>query len=286
VVKLFSKFEVLANALLIRIGQLIIRLLKKFTPIKIQKKFFQLLDWKVNTINKIYIWIKTKKEFLKNKCLMAYRYVIEGNAQKIVFTKLKKSIEVAKKLNPDTFKSLIQKTLEETKIFIIGFIQKINFKAVFSYALVICFFSLLSWFIVKKLNLLSLETGWREIASVPDEPYAVRPPYYKLEERMYHINGLILPIYIESTGSMKSLKMDITLEASNRTTVQFLVSNHAVIRDYLNSEIEAFEPTFPLEPEGRDILKEKIKIELNNFLKQQNVEGQIKKVYLKDILGG
>jgi hypothetical protein len=43
-------------------------------------------------------------------------------------------------------------------------------------------------------------------------------------------------------------------------------------------------PSFPLSDEGKSVLKEKIKFEFNQVLKELNIAGEIQEVFIQDII--
>ena len=44
--------------------------------------------------------------------------------------------------------------------------------------------------------------------------------------------------------------------------------------------VEPVIPQLPIEEEGRQIIKEKLRLELNQFLKDNQIEGQILEIYV------
>lgn len=113
-----------------------------------------------------------------------------------------------------------------------------------------------------------------------------RPKYYKRNEKELLIANVVVPSYIEGSTSLKKLNVDFTIISSNRYIREYFYDNSYLIEDVFNTRIEPMIPGFPLGDEGKLILKEKIKIELDALLKRMKIEGQIDQVYISSILAG
>jgi flagellar basal body-associated protein FliL len=122
-------------------------------------------------------------------------------------------------------------------------------------------------------------------SSEPQLPAIVRPEYYKEEQRQFEIGDLKLPLHMKTANGTRSLTLDFKVTTNNRRTLQWLYDNEHRVRDWLLLHFEPIEADFPLLPEGREIVKDKILKELNNYLQHQNVEGQIKSLQLINVLG-
>jgi hypothetical protein len=77
---------------------------------------------------------------------------------------------------------------------------------------------------------------------------------------------------------------DYSVLASNRNVILYLKDNEYKIRDKLSTEVEPVIPRLPLEEEGRGIIKDKIRYELNELLKADRIEGTVLEVYIDYIL--
>jgi len=122
-------------------------------------------------------------------------------------------------------------------------------------------------------------------ASAEDEvEIGVRPSYYKKNEKHFTIYHLRMPLYIESIHNPKQVKIDFTVEPSNRYIREYFLENEYLIHDRLNLMVHPIIPSLPLSEEGKQILKDKLMIELNKLLKDQKLKGEIKEVYINSIL--
>ena len=115
-----------------------------------------------------------------------------------------------------------------------------------------------------------------------------RSKYRNFKHRVMSLSSVSMPIYIQSRKGMQSIKIDFTFVSSNRYIAQYfkVPKNEFVLRDRINKSIEPVIPSFPMEPEGKAIIKKKIKVEINGLLKDLKIEGQIDDVYIDGILNG
>ncbi len=113
-----------------------------------------------------------------------------------------------------------------------------------------------------------------------------RESFFKriLPAKQLEIYEVTMPIYVDSSNSVRTLLIDITLVASNRYTRQFLDGNTGLVKDRLNNTIHPIIPDFPLTKEGKTIVKEKIIFEINTLLKEQKIEGEVEEVYFQMII--
>lgn len=113
-----------------------------------------------------------------------------------------------------------------------------------------------------------------------------RPGYYKQNEKQLILRNVVMPIYIESTTSHRKLQMDLTIVSSNRYIKEFFFEKPYHINNALNSTVEPIIPTFPLQKEGKDIIKAKVKKEINKLIKDLKIKGEVKEIYIHSIIAG
>lgn len=112
-----------------------------------------------------------------------------------------------------------------------------------------------------------------------------RPAYFKKIEKQFKVSNVVLPAYMHGPGPLKKLIIDFTFESSNKYIKQYLWDNPHLVHDALNSNVEPISIDFPLETEGKIIVKEKIKKEMNKLLKSLKIKGEIKNVYIHSMIG-
>ena len=107
-----------------------------------------------------------------------------------------------------------------------------------------------------------------------------RPKYFMQTEKLLAFKDLNLQLFLEDTRRNRQIWVDFTCLTSNRNIILFLKDHMVETRDYLNMNVEPVIPQLPIEEEGRQIIKEKIKLELNEFLKANKIEGKILEIYV------
>jgi hypothetical protein len=119
----------------------------------------------------------------------------------------------------------------------------------------------------------------RAPASIATEHTPKRADYYRLGEHQFEIKNIYIPVYkYNRDGSsfvkMKSLNADFRITLSNRYSREFLSQNSVEFLDRLNASFEPMLKQFPIQDEGRNVLKGKIGFEIDSFLKEKGVEGK------------
>lgn len=116
------------------------------------------------------------------------------------------------------------------------------------------------------------------------------PIIFGLKKRVFEVKDVYMPVYIQSAAAMKSLYMDFAFESSNRYIKAFFEQiygvNQRLIQNKINTSIEPVVPEFPLKEEGKRIIKEKVKKDMNDLLKELGIKGEVEEVYIKNILAG
>ncbi len=124
----------------------------------------------------------------------------------------------------------------------------------------------------------------REPASIEEDPEYDRPGYYKEELRHFTITNFRLPVYLSELGELRSIDIDFTATMSNRRSRVFLEKQEFQLRDHLILYVEPMVASFPLEEEGKEIIRHKIKEEITEYLRSQGQEGEVLKLKLTYIL--
>ncbi|EQC47516.1 hypothetical protein [Bacteriovorax sp. Seq25_V] len=115
-----------------------------------------------------------------------------------------------------------------------------------------------------------------------------RSKFRHYTEMSLQLNDVNIPIYIEERKGMQTLLVDFSFRASNRYIAKYFekIQNEYVLRDRIYKNVQPIIPSFPMEEEGKIILRNKIKRELNNVLKDLKIDGTIEEVYIQSILNG
>lgn len=107
-----------------------------------------------------------------------------------------------------------------------------------------------------------------------------RPVYYRLSERTYQFQNVDFQLFEEDLKRNHQVYIDFTVISSNRNIILFLKDNEMMVRDRLSTNVEPILPRLPVEEEGKRIIKDKIRDEINELLKEKEIEGKVIEVYL------
>lgn len=126
-------------------------------------------------------------------------------------------------------------------------------------------------------------------ASVEVDHAPKRPTYYRIEEHQYDLKNIYIPVYKynrdgTSFVKMKALNADFKVTLSNRYAREFLLQNNVEFLDRLNASFEPMLKQFPIQDEGRNVLKGKIGYEIDSFLKEKGVEGKASVVSVERLM--
>ncbi|MCB9063413.1 MAG: hypothetical protein H6622_17955 [Halobacteriovoraceae bacterium] len=113
-----------------------------------------------------------------------------------------------------------------------------------------------------------------------------RSQFYKQADKILLITHVTIPVFIESFKRAETLIIDIKVKTSNMYIKSFFLGKDYLVKDIITSNIHPIVRDFPLEEEGKTIIKEKIKQELNNLLKINKIQGEILEVYIENLLLG
>lgn len=112
----------------------------------------------------------------------------------------------------------------------------------------------------------------------------IRAPYFRREYQYIDLDEVHLPVYVSKLSAMKVLVVDVVIEGSNRYIPQYFIQYEHEIRDHLYTHLEPVIPGFPLQTEGKRIIRNKLIMELNSFLKSKHIAGKINAVHIQGII--
>ena len=283
---LLSKIENALNALLMLIGGLIATAFEKIIPAPIKKKLtwiylkFQAFIAFIKAIpQKTLPWIKTQATKVKAK---AQTFPLKSKIQTFY-----KASQEKYKGSKNSSAWAKYRTVLMTPIFLIG--EWLNGLSATQSLLLLTFSaaSVLSGvgmiFSGKRL-VDHHSTGWREPASVEAEAEFERPAYYKKQTRHMDLTNLRLPVYIPEINEQKSVDVDFTATTSNRMAKKFLEKHEFQLRDHFILNIEPVKASFPIKEEGREIIRHKLLIEINQFLKDNGIDGYVTELKITYVL--
>lgn len=117
-----------------------------------------------------------------------------------------------------------------------------------------------------------------------DEIKYERPDYYKSQTRHVEFTSFRLPVYTAKVNEIRSVDIDFVATLTNRNAKMFLEKHDFQLRDHLVLQIEPMIASFPLEDEGKEIIRKKLEADINDFLIQNEVEGKVEDLKITYIL--
>lgn len=111
-----------------------------------------------------------------------------------------------------------------------------------------------------------------------------RPEYYKKQTKFFEVTNLRLPVYFAKVNEIRSVDIDFTATLSNRNSRMFLEKHEFHLRDHLILQIEPSVASFPLVEEGKEIIRRKLLVEINDFLKLNEIEGEVTELKITYVL--
>jgi flagellar basal body-associated protein FliL len=276
---------------------------------KLEEKINQILLIVINWLSKVLYKItpsfvhqkieafKKKQQIYKGKLKQQKQLLIQScvNKSKLTFTELKKHKE---KFQSVSVKEIAADKIQKSKNKLLATSFKAQFELLFqkleqlntlfekigkpqllvaTLAVMLIVVGVTSVYDSSR-EIYSRENPGRIPANVQE--YDEKPDYLSYQKKSATIFKIEVPTFKTNKESLRNLTIDFTLLASNRFTKQFLEFHSEKLKDYFLTNVEPFETSFPLEEEGRIVLKEKILSDLNRFLIEEKVEGEVKEVYI------
>ena len=115
--------------------------------------------------------------------------------------------------------------------------------------------------------------------------YKNNPGYKKFQARTIQIQQIKIPIFIESVREVRAVTISFTIRTSTRFSLYYLDHFEYKLKDYFFTSVDPVTSKFALTVESKEILKEKIIEEVNQFFINERVEGKALEVDIIYILG-
>jgi flagellar basal body-associated protein FliL len=283
---LLEKLETLINNLLILIGDLFIRMLKRILSPKVQQFFITVKNWIVAAL----IWCKNFPA-LAIKSGPALINTVKSNL--FSFNYKEKLDETYKAAIAQYNKSQPGAKLSGFKtIFLTPFLMMGQWLKGLSAAQTILILGFTSASVLAGINMIFsgqrlMDHHIKELrapASIEEVESYDRPDYYKKQSRHLDITSLRLPVYFANVNELRTIDVDFSATMSNRLSRMKLEKLEFQLRDHLVLNVEPMLASFPLEEEGKEILREKLTMEIHDFMKANNIEGEVLDMKLVYIL--
>lgn len=143
-------------------------------------------------------------------------------------------------------------------------------------------------FLIYQLDQRAFFEGKFSMAQLESLVWSKKPKFTNFEEREFFVPDVFVPVILKNRPDITRIYLDIKLRSSNKFIKIYFTENNFINMDKLVdrylSTLGPIIPVFPLTDEGKNILKNKIKLETNELLKQLKIEGEIEEVIIQDIL--
>lgn len=123
----------------------------------------------------------------------------------------------------------------------------------------------------------------RAPASAVEDEYA-RPEYYKKQTRHVQFTNLRLPVFVAEVNELRSVDIDFIATLSTREAKLWLERQEFQLRDHLILNVEPLAAAFPLEEEGKEIIRQKLKAEVAQYLIDHKIKAEVIELKLTYIL--
>lgn len=288
--KKFEKLEDKANEGLGKLGNKLWLFMLSLIPQFIKDFYFKqkekLINWFWTHYNKTKAflilaknWILNKKDQLFTTMDKVQSFPIKDKAHQGIDLLNKIILKTPLKNHAQSIQNFLQKYLEKLN----HLFQKMNnpqFYIAFSALIMISFGTYGVYVSSQKIYLGEFNT--REPASV--QKYVQKPEYKKFPVRTVKVLNVKVPVFKKSESSIRSVTVDFTVRTNTRFAKMYLEEYEYKLKDYFFLTVEPVVSEFPLETEGKSILREKIRRELNQFLKENRVEGEVEEVKIVFII--
>jgi flagellar basal body-associated protein FliL len=278
-VNLWIKIENLLNKILGFLFGGLEKVVRSLTPDQIPLLHKKIKLWLSNFVTKLMIFLgsgwQNILQTIKKNIQNALGYIKKINFKNVVFSvkgevdtlKGKSPIEIATKPFQIFFKKI--SSMEPKKA--LGILAFITFTGLSIFGIV--------------FSSSRIYERTRVPSNIVEEVLPGRPSYYKIDQKQINLTAVKVPIYAQGKHDIKFLTADFDLQMSNRNSVVYIKEHETMIRDHLTNNVEPMDPWFSMEKEGKRVIKDKVKQEINIFLEEQNVEGRVDDINIMYLLG-
>lgn len=274
-----EKLEILINHYLTVLGELLKRLLIKITPPLILRIYTKICHF----FSFCFSFILT----LPSKLKVLGIYSFKSGKDKIKAYPIKEKIsewqkaiqEEAKRRKGDGVWNKLTRPFVLLSIYLKNWmdtLSPIHIVLLIIFTVASVFSSFLVVDTTRKIALFD-DRASRSPASAEEEKIN-RPVYYKKQTRDFSIMAVKIPVYFADTNEYRSVMVDFSIIMTNRSSKNYLMENEQILRDHIIMNVEPTIAAFNLQSEGKEIIRQKIKQEVSDFLKLNNIEGDVEEV--------
>lgn len=285
---LLEKLETFINNMLILLGDRFTRMCMKLLSPRVREVYTKIINWIVLAIT----WCKNLPSLLKKNGPALFTkiksYFLTLNYKEKFQESYKAAIAQYKKSQAGSKKNVSEfKTLLLTPFLIMG-----QWVKGLSSAQTVLLLGFTAASILSVINMVFTgnrlmdqhKQETRSPASVEVEVAYDRPEYYKEQSRHLEIASLRLPVYVADINELRTIDIDFTATMSNRLSRMQLEKLEFQLRDHLVLNVEPMLASFPLEEEGKIIIREKMSLEIKKFMATHDIHGEVLEIKLIYIL--
>jgi len=278
-VGIIEKLEELINRLIFKL----LELMAKLIPLQIKSVVRKVNGWYASSI----LFLKTLPGIILRKIKDLIQYLKENlKAEKLkptFFTSIKNFIKNINETHP--------KRSKLKNFFLLPwYLVTIHSRSLSALQMLL----LITLSISSIISLFAINTSVRQLAhkylvsrmpaSIEEEAIYDRPDYYKKDLRHVEITNLRLPVFFSNVNELKTVDIDFMITTSNRFSRTFIHKHDLHLRDHLFLNLEPIVPSLPLNDEGKEIIRQKLLRETDEFLKKHKIEGHVTEVKITYIL--
>lgn len=279
--KKWEKIEDKLNSSLAKLGVMLVALWFKLVPKPVLNFIENTKNKIIKTFNDFINWLNTKGEQIHNYIKAKRQAAKEAPSLKL------RANEKVTEIRLFLLKTPLRSRAGQIANALTATIEKLSKVPLTQFAIAIGAMGMISFgtysVYTSSQNIYMQEWGSRAPASA--DRYLDRPEYRKFPDRTLKVFNVKIPVYVESVSSVQSVTVDFTVRTDTRFARKFLEEYEYKLKDYFFMTTEPMVSTFPLEDEGKWVIKEKIMDELNIFLENENVEGEVLEVDIIFIVG-
>ncbi len=286
-----EKLEEKLNEVITKVMSALLSLILKLIPQKVRQFFSKsksnALSWKTTNIqqskNKLksgYNWTKQKSDLFFNKIDQIQKYPVKEKSLEKMSQFKNFIISTPPKQHFLNLVSFLKPKFEKFVLWLKS-TDKVSVLIKTSVGSLVIVGAVL---IYNETNeIFNKEFPSRKIASVQEYDY--RPDYKMYDQKTLKVLNIKVPIFVESIGEIDSITIDFSLRTTTRFAKYYLIEYEYKLKDYFFTTVEPVVSDFPIETEGKEVLKEKIREEIDNFLYENNVEGEVEEVNILYMVG-
>lgn len=285
----FAIIEEKLNWVLAKLLELMRKLVIKITPTPIQitwLKFTKYISGLVHNIRATFVSF-----FVNSALFISEKFVDFKLKRKEIAGKVGETKRIGDRIKEffmgtpvATTKKFFNDQLVAIRIFLKNHINREKFDKFAPRFLVVSLLGVGIFSVIKvSHNIYRQENPYRKPASI--QVYDEKPPYHFFQQQTVKIQNIKVPLQATRVGKMDSLTIDFSVRTSTRFASYFISENEHKLKDYFFTSVEPIVSDFALDEDGKEVLKEKIQKEIQRFLDQQKVRGEVLEVHLLYVIG-